>query len=175
MKLIKYEGYKLDFEPQLLAINVFKKMHDRDKSVDKHNFISELCYIYFMEDSRSDYQYIINRNDRKKAVVEGEGLPKNFKEDKLLQEAIKYYNSFKASSVLLLEDTRAMIDKYRETLRNIEFKDLDVKDLKEIGNIIKQVPILIKDLDEAEKTIAKELSIEERIRGGKEKSMYEDL
>lgn len=177
MRLLKYEGYNLTFEPELLTLKVFKKLYTRDRSKDKSKFIQELAYIYFMEDPRSDYQYIINKEERNKAIIEGEGLSNNWKVDSVLQEAIDYYKSFKTTSVLLLEDTRAMIEGYRKKLKEIttSVDSMEVKDLKEIGALIKQIPSLIKDLDSAEKAVTKEIIQEDRIRGNVEKSVYEDL
>ena len=40
MKLLKYEGYNITFEPELLMLKVFKKLHKRDKTRDK----SKICY-----------------------------------------------------------------------------------------------------------------------------------
>lgn len=177
MRLLKYEGYNLTFEPELLTLKIFKRLFDRDKTKDKSRFLQELGYIYFMEDVRSDYQYITNPEERSKAIIEGEGLPKTWKVDNILQEAIDYYKSFKTASVLLLEDIRMMVDGYRSKLRQItnDMSDLEIKDIKDVGNIIRQVPQLIKDLDEAEKAITKEIMQNDKIRGSAEKSMYEDL
>jgi hypothetical protein len=55
MKLLKYEGYNLTFEPELLTLKVFKRLFSRDRTKDKSKFLQELGYIYFMEDPRSDY------------------------------------------------------------------------------------------------------------------------
>ena len=56
MRLIKYEGYNLTIEPELLTLAPFKKIWTRDKSKDKSKALQELGYIYFMYDIRSDYQ-----------------------------------------------------------------------------------------------------------------------
>ena len=176
MKLLKYEGYNLTFEPEILALKVFKKLHTRDHSKDKSRFIQELAFIYFYSDPRSDYQYLTDENERLKAIVEGEGLPNDWKIDKILQDAIDYYSSFKPTSALLLEDTRAMVEGYRKKIKEVttQMEDLEIKDIKDLGAIIKQIPSLIKDLDEAEKTIAREIIQDESIRGSQEKSMFED-
>ena len=179
MKLLKYEGYNLTFEPEILALKVFKKLHTRDHSKDKSRFIQELAFIYFYSDPRSDYQYLTDENERLKAIVEGEGLPNDWKIDKILQDAIDYYSSFKPTSALLLEDTRAAVDKLRQLLRDIDLTVVDDKGkpiytLNTITATIKQVPSLVKDLDEAEKTIAREIMQDESIRGSQEKSMFED-
>lgn len=180
MRLLKYEGYNLTFEPELLTLKVFKKLHTRDKTKDKSKFIQELGYIYFMIDPRSDYQYIIDPEERSKAIIEGEGLPNNWKVDAPLQEAMDYYSTFKSTSALLLEDTRVAVDKLRKQLRDIDLSALDDKGkpiytLNVVTSTIKQIPSLVKDLDEAEKTLAKEIIQNERVRGSVEKSMYEDL
>lgn len=177
MRLLKYEGYNLTFEPEILTLRVFKRLYQRDKTKDKSRFIQELGYVYFFADPRSDYQYLTDPEDRHKAIIEGEGLPNNWQVDKALQDAIDYYKSFNPTSALLLEDTRIMVDGYRAKLRSIaaNMDDLDIKEVKELGAIIKQIPSLVKDLDEAERAITKEIIQNDRIRGSVEKSMYEDL
>lgn len=180
MRLLKYEGYNLTFEPELLTLKVFKKLYQRDRTKDKNKFIQELAYIYFFSDPRSDYQFLTDEEDRSKAIIEGEGLPEDWKVDNLLQEAIDYYKSFLPTSVLLLEDTRAAVDKLRKLLREIDLEKLDDKGkpiytLNTVVAAIKQVPMLVKDLDEAEKAIARELVQNDKIRGNMEKAMYEDL
>ena len=180
MKLLKYEGYKLTFEPEILTLKVFKELYKRDKSKTKSMFIQELGFIYFFADPRSDYQYLTNEEDRIKAIIQGEGLPKDFKISPILQNAIDYYKSFRPTSALLLEDTRVAVDKLRKALRDIDLDARDDKDkpiytLNSITSTIKLVPSLIKDLDEAERTIAKEIVQNDKVRGTVEKSMYEDL
>lgn len=180
MKLLKYEGYNLTFEPEILTLKVFKRLYMRDKTKDKSRFLQELGYIYFMLDPRSDYMYITDNEERSKAIIEGEGLPNTWKVDSTLQEAMDYYKSFRPTSALLLEDTRIAVDKLREALRSINLTDVDDKGrpiytLNTIVATIKQVPALVKDLDDAERAIAKEIIQNDKIRGSVEKSMYEDL
>ena len=177
MKLLKYEGYRLIFEPEILTLKVFKKLYTRDRTKDKSRFLQELGLIYFYADPRSDYQYLIDEDERLKAIIEGEGLPNDFKIDKDLQNAIDYYSTFKTTSALLLEDTRAMIEGYRKKIKELttEMESLEIKEIKDLGMIIKQIPSLIKDLDEAEKAVTKEIVQNDKVRGAVEKSMYEDL
>lgn len=179
MKLIKYEGYNISFEPEILTLKVFKALHKRDKSKDKSRFIQELGFIYFYADPRSDYQYLTDEEDRARAIIEGQGLPKDWTIDTQLKEAITYYKSFSPTSALLLEDTRVAVDKLRTLLRDIDLTKEDDKGkpiytLNTVVATIKQVPSLVKDLDEAERTIAKEMVQNDRIRGSVEKAMFED-
>ena len=177
MRLLTYEGYNLTIDPMLLTLKPFKAIWVRDKTEKKERAISEIAYIYFMEDPRSDYQYIIDRDERSKTIKEGEGLKSKWQTYGTVKEAMKLYASFKTTSALLLEDTRALVDGYRNKLRDLtsDMSELDVKDVKELGAIIKQVPSMVKDLDEAERALAKEIAQSDKVRGAQEKSIYEDM
>lgn len=174
MKLLKYEGYKVVIEPELLTLKPFKQIWTRDKTVNKDKALAEIAFIYFMTDPRSDYQYLVDDKERMEAIKEGEGLPPKWEPDRIVTEAMEFYKSFKPISALLLEDTRFMVDKYRKRLKAQEFDGLEVKELKELGALIKQIPSLVKDLDEAEKTLTSEMRNAGKMRGQGEKTIFED-
>lgn len=179
MKLFKYEGYKIVISEEAFALKAFRQIWNRDRSVNKDKAIMELGYIYFMEDPRSDYQYLVDREERARAIIEGEGLPLSWKADKTVQEAMELYASFKPTSALLLEDTRYAVDKVRKQLRAINLTDLDDKGrpiytIDKILAAIKIVPSLVKDLDEAEKALASEMKQGGKMRGQGEKTIMED-
>ena len=179
MKLFKYEGYKVVISEEAFALKVFRQIWNRDRSVNKDKAIMELGYIYFMVDPRSDYQYLVDEDERSKAIIEGEGLPNNWKPDKIVTEAMEFYSRFKPTAALLLEDTRYAVDKLRKLLREIDLNQLDDKGkpiytLNSITATIKQVPSLAKDLDEAEKALASEMRSEGKMRGQGEKTIFED-
>lgn len=180
MRLIKYEGYNLTIEPELLTLAPFKKIWTRDKSKDKSKALQELGYIYFMYDIRSDYQIYIDEEKRSREIKIGEGMPENWEPDDTVKEAATYFSKFKPAAALLLEDTRVAVDKLRTLLRNINLNEVDDKGrpiytLNTITSTIKQIPSLVKDLDEAERALAKEIAQSDKVRGAQEKSMYEDL
>lgn len=174
MKLLKYEGYKVVIEPELLTLKPFKQIWTRDRTVNKDRALAEIAFIYFMADPRSDYQYLVDDKERMEAIKEGEGLPPKWQPDRIVTEAMDFYMSFKPISALLLEDTRFMVDKYRKRLKAQEFDDLEIKDLKEVGALIKQIPPLVKDLDEAEKALNSEMKSSGKMRGSGEKSLMDD-
>ena len=176
IKLFKYEGYKLNISEEALLLKPFKEIWQRDKSKNKDKALQELGYVYFISDPRSDYQYLVDEEERSKAIKEGEGIDSKWKPDKLVLDAITFYKSFKPTSALLLEDTRAMINGYRLKLREItaDMSNLDIKEIKDLGAVIKQIPSLIKDLDEAEKALNSELKTSGRMRGSGEKTLFED-
>ncbi len=180
MKLFKYEGYKITISEEALLLKPFKEIWQRDKSKNKDKALQELGYIYFMSDPRSDYQYLVDEEERSKSIKEGEGIPNSWNPDKVVLDAITFYKSFKPTSALLLEDTRFAVDKLRKLLREIDLTQTDDKGkpiytLNTITATIKQIPSLVKDLDEAEKTLSKEIMESSKVRGSQEKSMYEDF
>ena len=179
MKLFRYEGYKVAISEEAFALKVFRQIWNRDRSVNKDKAIMELGYIYFMVDPRSDYQYLVDEDERSKAIIEGEGLPNGWKPDKVITEAMEFYSRFKPTAALLLEDTRYAVDKLRKLLREIDLNQLDDKGkpiytLNSVTATIKQVPSLAKDLDEAEKALASEMRSEGKMRGSGEKTLMDD-
>lgn len=174
MKLFKYEGYKIVISEEAFALKVFRQIWNRDRTASKDKALMELGYVYFMIDPRSDYQYLVDKEERSKAIIEGEGLPPNWKPDKLVEEAMAFYDKMKPSAALLLEDTRLMVDKYRKKLRGMDFDELEVKDLKDMGALIKGIPDLVKALDGAEKAVSAEMRTSGKMRGQGEKTIMED-
>lgn len=180
MRLFKYEQYKVVISEEALALKPFKILWNRDRSINKDKAIAELSYVYFMEDPASDYQYLVDREERSRAIIEGEGLDSKWKPDKAVQEAMNFYASFKTTSALILEDTRYAVDNLRTSLRNINLEDTDEKGrpihtVTSIISAIKQVPQLVKELAEAERAVAKEMAANNgRVRGSKTKTIFED-
>lgn len=175
MRLFKRDGYTLSISDEAFALKAFRQIWNRDRTASKERAITELGYCYFMEDSRSDYKYIIDEKERKEAIKQGEGMKPNWEPDAIVKEAQALYASFKTTSELLLDDTRMLVDKYRVKLREMDLTELNIKETKELGAIIKLIPSMVKDLDEAERAIVKELTQNDKVRGAQEKAIYEDL
>lgn len=174
LKLFKYEGYKIVISEEAFALKPFRQIWQRDRTINKDKAIMELGFIYFFCDPRSDYQYLTDEKERKEAIKEGEGLPPKWEPDKIVQEAMTFYESFKPTAALLLEDTRFMVNKFRMKLREVDFDNLEVKEFKEITAIVKQLIPLVEDLNKAEKALTTEISNTGRMRGQGEKTIFED-
>lgn len=179
VKLFNYSGYSVSVDPEALMLAPFKAVWDKDKSKDKSLAQQELAFIYFVGDPRSDYQYIMDEETRIKEVQRGIGLPSKWKPDKIVKDALKFYQSFKPVSAGLLEDTRVAVNKLRQLLRDIDLNAQDDKGkpiytLNTITATIKQIPGLVKDLDQAEKMLSKDLIAEAKARGSQVKGAFED-
>lgn len=179
MKLFKYEGYKVVISEEALLLKPFKLIWNRDRTQGKEKALQELAYIYFMEDPRSDYQYLVDVDERSEAIIDGEGMSGKWKPDKLVVNAMEFYRSLKPTSALLLEDTRAVIDNVRKSLREFSFEGMEDKDrvnaIKSITSTVATIPKLIKDLNDAEKAIRADMQDNTgKVRGQKEKSILDD-
>lgn len=178
IKLFRFENYKLKISEEAFTIAVFRDIWERDKTKDKRIALAELGYIYHFADPRSDYQSIVSEPERHNAIIEGEGL-KNWEPDSLVKEALEYYGKFKPTAAYLLEDTRIAIDKVRKFLAEIDLNAVDDKGkpiytINSVVSAIKQIPVLIREHDAAEKALYKDLQAVSKMRGNSEKTIMED-
>ena len=171
MRLFKYEGYEVRVAPEALTLKPFKKIWERDKSKTKERALQELSFVYFYCDPRSDYQYIIDDENRLEAVKEGEGLPKSWKPDKDLETAIKLYRSFDTSAALLLKAANEAVEKVRSLLTELEPDD--TKSLKDYLTALKMIPEVATMLKDAEKSLNDESQYGEA-KGAIEKTLFDD-
>lgn len=179
IKLFEYDNYEVTIEPEAIMLAPFKVIYDRDKRKDKSLAKQELAFIYYMGDPRSDYQYIIDPEVREVEVIKGLGMPEGWKPDEAVKRALVFYESFKPISAGLLEDTRVAVDKLRKMLREIDLNAKDRNDkpiytLSTVTQTIKQIPGLVKDLDEAERMLSRDIVSETKARGSLNKSVFED-
>lgn len=179
MKLFKYEGYKIIISEEALALKPFKVIWTRDKSPTKDRAISELAFVYFFADPRSDYQFIVDEEERVKMIKEGEGMPEKWVVDKQITEAIEFYHQFKSTAALLLESTRTLVDKLTKQMKEIDMNATDDKGkpiyaLNVYTNTIKQIPELVRAIDDAERAVNAEAAQNTKMRGQGEKTIMED-
>lgn len=171
MKLFKYEGYEVRVAPEALMLKPFKKLWDRDKSKEKEKAMQEFGFLYFYCDPRSDYQYILDPEDRMDAVKEGEGLPKDWKPDASLKAAMDLYSSFEAPSGALLRVALEGIEKVQKLIKELEPED--TKGLKDYLTALKMIPEVAAMIKEAEKAINDEMEYGEA-KGSIEKTLFDD-
>lgn len=179
MKLFKLEGYNLTISEEAYMLKPFKEIWKRDKSRNKDIALQELAYIYFMEDSRSDYQVYIDREERSKQVKLGEGIRDEWSPDKLVQDAQEFYASFKSESALLLEDLKAAVNTLRKgMITQEELADIDPEKkpaiLNNYAGVISKMTDLAAKIDETEKKMARDTIMSDKVRGSVEKAMFED-
>ena len=71
IKLFKYEGYKVTISEEAILLKPFEAIWNRDKTKTKDRALSELSFIYFFCDPRSDYQYLVEDTNRLEEIKKG--------------------------------------------------------------------------------------------------------
>lgn len=180
MHIIEYNNYTIEPTQEAFLIKPIRDLFNKDKSKTKEKFLQQMSVLYFYADPRSTYNYIIDDEERLKAIIEQEGLPEDFKITEDLDKALQEYKKHTiTTSYLLLQDTKIAVDKVRQFLREVDLNAQDDKGkplytINSITQTIKQIPQLSKDLLEAEKIVSKEIEEQGRARGGNNKTLFED-
>jgi hypothetical protein len=172
MKLITVENYELKVADEALLVKPIRKLWNQDRSAKKEQFYKQMSLLYFVYSPASNYSYIIDEKERLKEVMEQEGL-QVFKPSPEFKEAVEIYKKLnKTASSELLDDTRLIIEKMRQSLKNIDFDNLEEKDkvsaINTITTVVGKMPKLIEDLSKAEKAVTKELEEQGKARGTQE-------
>lgn len=185
MNLVEFKNdvVEITYSPLLLSIKQFKKIIDRDKTKNKDRAIKELSFIAFYADARSIYMYITNEEERLEELKKDLELPKDWKIDNIIQDAINVYRerSTTVNSSLYKSACKAAIDvaNYLETADELlEERDNHgkvVTDISKITSALEKVPKIMANLNAAHQELVKEQKITEgRSKGSREFNMYED-
>lgn len=180
MHILEYNNYQVEPTQEAFLIKPIRDLYNADRTKSKDKFMTQMSILYFLVDPRSSYNYIIDKDERLKAIIEQEGLPADFKIDKKLQQAIDIYKEHVVTtSSLLLQDTKLAIDKVRHFLRNVDLAAVDDKNkpiytINSVTSAIKQIPQLAKDVIDAEKAINREIEEQGKLRGTANKTLMDD-
>lgn len=171
MKLFKRVDYKLIVEPIVFSIKAFKRLDQRDRTVNKSQLEKELAFIYFVYDPRSDLQFIVDEQERIERVKELIGFDSKFKIDGDLQKAIDVYVSMtETSSSLLLQDIKIGVDKLRKYLREAE---VDADSFDKYTRSLKELIPMSQKISDAERTVIKEVEELGELRGNRQQTLLD--
>lgn len=161
MKLFTLENWKVEIAPEALNILDFKDLVKRDKSRTKENAKNELTFIFFFCDSRSDYLYIDDPNERMEAIKTDIGLPKKWKPDEAVAKAMETYLRLSVTIFsTALDDIRVAIRKITQNLRTADYSTMDAGEINKSANSIKQVGPLLKEFKKLEREVLAEIEEE---------------
>jgi hypothetical protein len=181
MRLVDLINNQIVISEEAYLLKPFKSLWDRDKSKDKERVLSELGYIYYMEDFKSDFSDITNEKERGVEVVNSLNLSKGWKEDKFVKEAREFYRkrSEEITPLLFLRDVKVAIDRMREQFREVDFLAVDKNgkskyDIEKFARVIEKSANLLENLTKLENMVKKEVQSKKDKVGSKSKSMFEE-
>jgi len=181
MRLFDLVSNQVTISEEAYLLTPFKVIWDKDRTKYKEKALAEMAYIYFMEDFKSDFSDIIDLKDREAEVRSSIGLPSSWKEDKVIQEAREFYRkrSEEITPLLLLRDSKVVIDKMREYFREVDFLALDDKgrpkyDIDKLARVVERSANILENLKKLEEMVKKEVQSKKDKVGSKTKATFED-
>ena len=182
MKLIKIENYSLQIADEALLIKPIRKLYNQDRSASKEQFYRQMSYLYFMIDPRSTYSYILNEEERAKAIIEQEGLDRDFKPSPLLQEAREVYKKHTVTpsqellnAALVAARTVSTFLKNPNILNEEDDKGRPKYQISAITTALKNVEGIVSSLQNLQKKVESELSEQSKARGSQELTIFDDV
>lgn len=178
-ELFEVKNNTVVYAPQVLLINEFKNLWDRDKSKTKDQANKELAYIYYATDYRSIYSNYIG-DEKIQRIKRDLKLDKSWKEDKDIKAALdKYQELSKTQSMGLLEDAKEAIEKLRAYFKTVSLTTLDdngkpIYSAKDLISNLAALGKVVSGLKELETEVLKEQQGSNNMRGGRGKSAFED-
>ena len=175
MKLIKYEDYQIKIADEALLIRPIRRLFNADRSERKEKFFQQMSYMYFMVSPQSTYSYILDQEERHKAIVEQEGLPEDFKPSEMLIDAMKIYkeHTITPSQKLLSSALKAAetVSKFLEDpniLTEVDDKGRPKYQVSSITAALKNVEGIVSTLQNLQKKVDQELEEAGKARGTQE-------
>lgn len=181
MDLFEFDRDTFTVKPteEALLLKPFSAIWKRDKTKIKTKAIKELAYTWFWCHVRSPF---IDMSEGKKliAIPKDLGLEKGWKADKVVLDAIKYFNTHKSLIEEMYEGTiiagKAVTKVCKEAGVYIEAADDKIAAAKSFNSIIKEMPISMQKLSEAKKLYLKEVQDNAgKQKGSQTFNTYEDM
>lgn len=182
MQLVVLNEYgDLTINDELYGLIRFKEFRDNriSKGMSNTFIMTEMLYVYFMYDLRSDYM-IYTEDERQPMIKEELGLDPLWVVDSVLQRFIDLYLELTETKISsMLKMAYSMVDKLKVYIEDMDLSDVDatgkpkyvLKDVIAAGN---QLSIFASKVDELQALNAKQLKENNKMRGGRTKSIMED-
>jgi len=156
MKLIEFKNDELVISDEAYHIRAFKELWDKDKSNGKSYSLNIFGFLYFFYHPGSDYNYIIDIDDKIDSIREALGLDDmKFLVDPLYLECVELYKKMViTTSSKMIENNRKRLGKLDEYLDNAVIDDDNVSKYTKAISDINKLGI---EIAAAEKEIFKDI------------------
>ena len=176
MKLFEFHNFEPQITEEALLIPAFKIIHDTYKESANDYF----TYLFFMIDFRSDFEDIVDENEREVMVLSNVLPGKTIEKGALIDNATALYKKMQnTASMRLVHSARRAMYKIETFLNDVDLNLMDqngkpIYSVKMIADVVGGLSKMTTALNELEATVKREMDQGSRIRGGGQKSFYED-
>lgn len=167
----------VDIAPEARTIKQFKKIITRDKDRFKKRALSELAFIYFYADTKSEFNKNFVDEDSRAIEIKAslDDLEDGWKIDKDIRDAIDLYIKMNTTvATRALEFQRKNIDALLTNINTLS-ASADANDLSKVAKISLDVPAILESLKKIEEIVKGEQATENRHKGNQDKALMEDL
>ena len=179
-QLFQLKNYNVIFEPITMMIDEFKAIADKNK--DDNLTLKEMSYVWFFSDIRSDFQNVLDDNERSLEIIHSISLPDNWKPSKEVLNAIDFYkehartpsSGLYEASMVAAQFIESKLKNPKAILEEVDSRDNPLYKLTDVTRLLKDVPEIMKKLHDARKQVITEIEAESQLKGGKSKSMFEN-
>ena len=176
MKLIEYVDFQIKLADEAFLVRPIRRLWHQDRSAQKEQFWRQMSFLYFTVSPASSYSYILDMDERAKAVIEQEGLPADFKPSELLLEAMQIYRKLTITpsqklldSALVAADTVSKFLKNPDILTEEDDKGKPKHTVSEITRALRDVEGITNSLQNLQKKVEQELQDDQgKARGTQE-------
>lgn len=174
------DTYTVQFNPEVFLLKDFAELK-KSRKKDIELLYKEMSYIYFFTDLRSDFQFQTDKKERAEEVKKMVGLKEDWKPDDKINTCIEVYKYLSTTTASrLLESAYTAVDKIVQQNNTIDLNERNLKtntpiwNQKHIQDSIKGIPELLKSLRVAEAEYLKGQQENEKLKGDKMKTLFED-
>lgn len=176
MKLISYEDFQIKLADEAFLVRPIRRLWHQDRSAQKEQFWRQMSFLYFTVSPVSSYSYILDMDERAKAVIEQEGLPADFKPSELLLEAMQIYRKLTITpsqklleSALIAANTVSTFLRDTTILDKVDDKGRPLYQISSITAALKNVEGIVSSLQTLQKKVEQELQDDQgKARGTQE-------
>jgi hypothetical protein len=183
MEIFEISGHVVRPTPSILAVNVFGKIWNRDKSKSKSKAMQEFAYIEFMVSKKKDNPYKgYDESIKEEKIIEGVIKMEDWHPDELIQEAIGIYDEWQTEASPSIRYYNANLSALQKTIdylnSGLDYEErnrsgMPVHKFNDVVRGIKEADQVLKSLTSLKTKVEEELYQASKTKGGKEINFYE--
>jgi len=182
VEIFEIDGSVVRPVKDILLINPFKDIWERDTSKHKTIAINELAYVYYLVSPKKSNPYAGYPNDIKESkIIEGIWKGEEWTPDELVKEAIGLYTKFldeASPSMRYYNAVKSGVEQTINFFQNIDFnertdKGMPVYKISEVIPALKSANEVLRSMSDLQERVEQEVYESSKTKAGKEINYFE--